>query len=94
MGDLKTKYGAGGKRVFRYKELLWPREAAIEDWAARLRKHVDEARAIYILCSNHYEGFAPATCCRLGARLGLEIALPPTAASEPRGKGARQMKLL
>jgi uncharacterized protein YecE (DUF72 family) len=94
MGDLRTKYGAGGKRAFRYKELLWSREAAIESWAARLRKHAEDARAIYILCSNHYEGFAPATCRRLGARLGMEITLPLSSAPEPGGKGGRQMKLL
>jgi uncharacterized protein YecE (DUF72 family) len=94
MGDQKTKYGAGGKRVFRYKELLWSRAAAIESWAVRLHKQAEHVKAIYILCSNHYEGFAPVTCREIGARLGVEITLPATAVAEPPAKGPRQMKLL
>jgi uncharacterized protein YecE (DUF72 family) len=94
MGDLKTKYGPGGKRVFQYKERLWSRAAAIESWAVRLHKQAEHVKAIHILCSNHYEGFAPVTCRELGARLGVEITLPPTVAPEPGPKGPRQMTLL
>ena len=97
MGDLKSKYGAGGKRIFQYKEVLWSRAIAIENWAVRLHKQAEHVKNVYILCSNHYEGFAPVTCRELGTRLGLDITLPPTVADSepaPNGKGPRQMKLL
>ncbi len=94
MGDPRTKYDAGGERRFRYKELLWSRAEAIESWAVRLHKQAGNVKAIYILCNNHYEGFAPATCRQLAARLGLDITLPPTAVPEPAPTGPRQMELL
>jgi uncharacterized protein YecE (DUF72 family) len=94
MGDKHTKYGPGGSRVFRYKEVIWSRARAIESWAVRLHKQAAHVKAIYILCNNHYEGFAPATCRELAARLGLEITLPPTTEPELSPKGPRQMKLL
>lgn len=94
MGDPRTKYGAGGERVFRYKELLWSRAVAMESWAVRLHKQAEQVKNIHVLCSNHYEGFAPATCRALGAGLGLEFTLPPTSASEAAAGGPGQMRLL
>jgi hypothetical protein len=41
----------------------------------RLQKQEEHPR-IYVLCSNHYEGFAPETCRRIGELMGVEIALP------------------
>jgi uncharacterized protein YecE (DUF72 family) len=92
MGDLRTKYGPGGRRNFQYRKVLWKRTAAIEGWAARIRKQAEEVKNVYVLCSNHYEGFAPATCRELGARLGLEFTLPGEGEAEPEEKG--QLKLL
>jgi uncharacterized protein YecE (DUF72 family) len=94
MGDLRTKYGAGGKRIHRYREVMWSRALAIESWAVRLLKQAEHVRDIHVLCSNHYEGFAPATCQALGARLGVDFTLPGDAITEPASKGPRQMKLL
>ena len=94
MGDLRNKYGPGGKRTFRYREVQWSRASAIESWAVRLHKQAEHVKDIHLMCSNHYEGFAPVTCRALGDRLGLEINLPPTDAAEPVQKGPRQMKLL
>ncbi len=94
MGDLKNKYGAGGQRIFKYREVMWSRALAIESWAVRLHKQAEHVKNIYVLCSNHYEGFAPATCRTLGARLGLDFDLPAAATPEPAAKGPRQMKLL
>jgi len=94
MGDLQTKYAPDGGRIHRYRELLWSREAAIDSWAVRLHKQAEHIKAIYILCSNHYEGFAPETCRRLGERLGVEITLPSPADPVPAGKGPRQLRLL
>jgi uncharacterized protein YecE (DUF72 family) len=94
MGDRDTRYDADGKQVFHYKEKHWSRDAAIESWAVRLHKHADDVKGIYVLCSNHYEGFAPATCAQLGARLGVDIALPRLAEAEPALDGRGQLKLL
>jgi len=94
MGDLQARNEAGGEHAFRYKEVLWSRAAAIESWAVRLHKQAEHVKNIYILCGNHYEGFAPVTCRQLGARLGLDFTLPPTAVPESAPSGPRQMKLL
>ena len=94
MGDLITKYGAAGERLFHNKERLWSRGRALESWAVRLQKHIGRVKAIYVLCNNHYEGFAPATCRELGARLGLNFTLPPASVPEPALTGPRQMILL
>ena len=79
MGDLETKFRPDGERQFRYGSLLWPREAGLESWAHRLAKHRDDTRHIYVMVNNHYEGFSPLTCQRLGKLLGIEITLPSLA---------------
>ncbi len=93
MGDLDTKYRPDtGKARFRYGRLHWPRDAALESWAARLRQHLcepgeapDDAPAprgckrIFVMVNDHYEGFAPLTCQRLGRLLDMEIELPALA---------------
>jgi uncharacterized protein YecE (DUF72 family) len=95
MGDLQARFGGtGGKRLLRYQKVLWSRAAAIESWAVRLHKQAEHVKAIYLFVNNHYEGFAPVTCRQLGARLGLDFTLPPTAVPEPAPSGPRQMKLL
>jgi uncharacterized protein YecE (DUF72 family) len=91
MGDLRTKYGPGGKRLHQYKAVQWSRAVALESWAVRLQKQAERVKGIYVMCSNHYEGFAPETCRRLGEKLGLEMTLPGV---EAEAKGPGQMKLL
>ncbi|MBV9128293.1 MAG: hypothetical protein JO117_09435, partial [Verrucomicrobia bacterium] len=36
-------------------------------------------RQIYVLVNNHYEGFSPLTCQRLGRLLGVQLELPALA---------------
>jgi uncharacterized protein YecE (DUF72 family) len=93
MGDPRTKYNAAGVRVSRYREILWPRAGAIESWAVRLGKLVEQGRSVYAFANNHYEGFAPMTAQRLGERLGIEIKLTGTGEAEETAEGPRQMKL-
>jgi uncharacterized protein YecE (DUF72 family) len=81
LGHALTKYGEDGKRLHRYDKLLWKREAALDSWALRIQRHLDEIRSVWAFVNNHYEGFAPATCGRLAERLGFELPLP--AAEEP-----------
>ena len=82
IGDLQTR---GGGRV-RYRERRWPRTAALENWAVRLGK--PEVKNVYVLCGNHFEGFAPDTCRDLGAAMGLASYVP-----EPEAEGARPRQL-
>lgn len=82
MGDLEKKYGADGRKIHRYRELMWPRDAALESWSVRLRQAADEHRRIFVAISNHFEGYAPQTAQRLGERLGFSLTLPDLAAME------------
>jgi uncharacterized protein YecE (DUF72 family) len=94
MGDPRTKFDGAGKRRHRYVRKLWSRDTAIESWAVRLHKQAEHVKTIYLLVSNHYEGFAPITCRAIAHHLGIEITIPDLAAPEPEREGLRQMKLL
>lgn len=76
MGDYATKYADDGERAHHYEKLLWKREAALESWALKIERHLEEARNVWIFVNNHYEGFAPETCQRLAERLGYDLSLP------------------
>jgi uncharacterized protein YecE (DUF72 family) len=80
LGDALTKYDGHGQRLHRYGKLLWKREAALDSWALRIQRHLDEVRSVWTFVNNHYEGFSPKTCQRLAQRLGFELSLPSTAA--------------
>ena len=99
MGDLETKFRPDGERKYRYGSLLWSREAGLEFWAQKLAKHLEDSRRIFVMINNHYEGFSPMTCQRLGRMLGLDIRLPGLAlhAAKPGEVGAErdeQLELL
>jgi len=80
LGDFRTKYGPDGKETHRYGRLLWPRDLALEHWAVKIR-HQTQAREIYVLANNHYEGMAVETVRRLAVKLGLEAPAPAAAAA-------------
>ncbi|MEO5721675.1 MAG: DUF72 domain-containing protein [Chthoniobacterales bacterium] len=79
LGDYGTKYDRAGERVHRYGKLLWKREAALESWALKIERHLEETRNVWAFVNNHFEGFALETCQRLAARLGYELELPTRA---------------
>jgi uncharacterized protein YecE (DUF72 family) len=79
LGDYSTKYAQDGARLHQYGKLLWKREAAVESWALKIERHVEEARSVWAFVNNHFEGFAPETCQRLAQRLGYELPLPSAA---------------
>ena len=86
LGDYATKYDPAGERVHRYGKLLWQREAALESWALKIERHLEEKRGVWAFVNNHFEGYAPETCQRLARRLGFELALPSsleTASANP-----------
>ncbi len=76
LGEALTKYDGNGDRLYRYGKLLWKREAALDSWALRIQRHLDEVRNIWVFANNHYEGFSPETCQRLAQRLGFNLSLP------------------
>lgn len=76
LGDYATKYDGDGQRVHPYGKLLWKREAALESWALKIERHLQEVRNVWTFVNNHYEGFAPETCQRLAQRLRYELPLP------------------
>lgn len=83
LGHALTKYDESGKHLHRYDKLLWKREAALDSWALRLQRHLDEVRGVWTFVNNHYEGFAPETCARLAGRLGFGLPLPANEAISP-----------
>lgn len=92
LGDLTTKYTADGATVHRYRGLEWPRDAAMEGWAEKVRAHVGEVKHVYIYANNHFEGFGPKTAQRIAEQLGLTVALPGPEEMKPQDE--RQLPLL
>jgi uncharacterized protein YecE (DUF72 family) len=76
LGDPTTRDGGDGSRLHKYKGLLWPRDASLDSWAARVQEHLPEVGRALIYANNHFEGFAPHTCQRIAERFGVSIALP------------------
>lgn len=87
LGHTVTKFHDDGKRIHRYDKLLWKREAALDSWALRIQRHLEEIRSVWAFVNNHYEGFAPATCQRLADRLGFELSLPSPEIASPNERG-------
>lgn len=87
LGHSVTKWNAEGKRVHRYDKLLWKREAALDSWALRIQRQLEEIRSVWTFVNNHYEGFAPATCQRFAERLGFELPLPAEEVVPPNERG-------
>lgn len=86
MGDLAHKYRADGSRIFQYTQMRWPRDSALESWTVKIQRHAAESSEVFIFASNHFEGFAPATCQRIGQRFNIGIKLP--SASSPKAAQA------
>ena len=91
LGDISTRYDRDGRRLHSYGHLLWKREAALESWALKIERHVQESRSVWVFVNNHYEGFAPETCQRLAEKLGYE--LPLASALEPASAVPGQLDL-
>lgn len=91
LGDLSAKYHPDGTRIHRYTGLQWPRDSSLENWAVKIQKHLAETEGVYLNCSNHFEGYAPLTCRRIGRLLDIHLELPETPAGDPPQK---QMDLL
>ncbi len=76
LGDLGMNCEAG------HGALLWPRDASVESWAVKIKRHLAESSRIFIFAGNHFEGFAPLTAQRIASQLGLQVHLPQIGAPE------------
>lgn len=76
LGDPQTKYRSDGSRIHHYDRLKWPRERSVESWGMRIARHLAQSSAVYIFANNHFEGFAPETCQRIGRQLAVDLRLP------------------
>jgi uncharacterized protein YecE (DUF72 family) len=83
LGDLEGKYAADGSRRHTYRELMWPRDASLENWVTRLRLRLPEVSDVFAFASNHFEGFAPTTARRLAALLDLPNRSGPDSGAGP-----------
>ena len=92
LGDLETKYHADGSRIHQYRQLQWPRTAALDGWAEKIRVAHAQVERTFVYTANHFEGLGPATAARLAERLGQPVALP--SADELAGRDTRQLTLL
>jgi len=93
LGDLGSKYAADGSGRHTYRELMWPRDASLENWATRLRQRSAELSRVLVHVSNHFEGFAPLTARRLAALLDLPARAFGREEAQEEGGGA-QLNLL
>lgn len=73
LGDLTTKYAPDGSTQHEYRELRWPRDVSLENWAVRLRQRAADGARVFVQVSNHFEGCAPHTCRRLAELLGQHV---------------------
>jgi uncharacterized protein YecE (DUF72 family) len=92
LGDIETKYHGDGSRIHRYRALQWPRPAALESWATKLRALHPAPSRIVVAVNNHYEGFSPQTAVSLAWLLGMRLELPD--ARVLTGADDRQLDLL
>ena len=79
VGDIHTRYHNDGKVAHRYEKLQWPRDSALESWAIKIGKHLAETGCVYVFAGNHYEGFSPLTCQRIGRQFDMSLPLPEIA---------------
>jgi uncharacterized protein YecE (DUF72 family) len=92
LGDYATKYDGDGRHLHRYGKLLWKREAALESWSLKIERHLADARSVWAVVNNHFEGFAPESGQRIAQRLGFQLALPTE--SEETASSRGQLDLL
>ncbi len=87
LGDLEKKYAGDGRTLHTYRELQWPRDASLENWATRLRQRLADSSPLLVAVNNHFEGFAPQTAHRLAALLDLPVRPLPSADADDADRG-------
>lgn len=92
LGSSGAKHLPSGGKIRRPDNLPWPRDSSLENWAIKIQKHLADSERVFLFCSNHFEGFAPLTCRRVGGLLDVRIELPAVENEPPSHE--KQMKLL
>jgi uncharacterized protein YecE (DUF72 family) len=92
LGDLEAKYHPDGSEIYTYRELMWRRDVAIDNWVEKLRSMAPEVRRILLYVGNQFEGYAPESALHFAANLEVDLRLPGR--DEVLGSNARQMDLL
>ncbi len=92
LGDIERKYAGDGQLLHTYRDILWPRDASLENWATRLRQRVGDASRILAYMNNQFEGFAPRTAYRLATL--LDLPLPAWPEPKPEDAESGQIRLL
>lgn len=92
LGDLATKYRRDGGRIHHHRQIMWPREKAMENWVEKIRGSSDRCQRTLVFVSNHYEGLAPASAARFSQKIGMPFSLPSV--DDLAGGDSRQMRLL
>ena len=93
LGDLNTKYDRDGERIIdRYDHIRWPRDRSINNWATKVRHHLEGSERIFLFAANHFEGCSPLTALRLARALHLPLSFPPPG-DEPEEEPPPQLSL-
>jgi uncharacterized protein YecE (DUF72 family) len=91
LGDLESKYQPDGSRNFHYRELVWPRDVGLENWAEKIQTTLPDVTQCFIYAANHFEGFAPASARRMAN--ALKVTLPEPPPSDESGSTDEQLDL-
>ena len=60
------------KQLTKFNRIQLDKSSEIADWWGKLSKNLNELKFAYVLCSNHYAGFAPATVNRFRELAGMD----------------------
>ena len=66
----------GARDLTRFDEVVRPRDAGLDRWAAAVERLRERGRAVYAYFSNFYEGHAPASANALKRLLGQPVVPP------------------
>ncbi|MCA1620216.1 MAG: DUF72 domain-containing protein [Acidobacteria bacterium] len=73
----------GARDLTRFDEVVRPRDANLDRWAAAVERLRERGRAVYAYFSNFYEGHAPASANKLKRLLGEAVVTPEDLDDQP-----------
>ena len=73
----------GERDLARFDEVVRPRDANLDRWAAAVERLRERGRAVYAYFSNFYEGHAPASAGKLKRLLGDPVVSPEDLEDQP-----------
>ena len=73
----------GARDLTRFDEVVRPREANLERWAAAIERLRERGQTVFAYFSNFYEGHAPASANKLKRLLGQRVVSPEDLEDQP-----------